>query len=216
MFPLIYHKSTTTDTIIPQHSCHPTEHKLAAIRYLKNRNESYILNDNNEHKENETICHILCNNKYDTSTLNKCKRANNKKEKERNRQGQKWVKFTYTGKETRAITKLITDSNIKIAFTTKNNIGNLLSKHNNAQKNKYDRRGVYQLTCHNSNKKYIGQTGRPFHVRFKEHVLDYKYTNNKSNFAKHFLENKHSFNSMENSMEILHTTSKGRMLNTIG
>jgi hypothetical protein len=42
----------------------------------------------------------------------------------------------------------------------------------------------------------------------------YKYKN-KSNFAKHLLENKRTLNPMENSMEILHTTSKGRMLNTI-
>jgi hypothetical protein len=68
---------------------------------------------------------------------------------------------------------------------------------------------------HDCNKKYIGQMERPFHVRFKEHVRDYKYANNKLNFAKHLLENQPSLNSMENSMEILHTTSKGRMLNTI-
>jgi hypothetical protein len=115
----IYRKSTATDTIIPQDSCHPTEHKIATIRYLKNRNDTYILNDNNKQKENEAICHILCNNKYDTSTLNKCKRTDNKKENETNTQGQKWDKFTYIGKETRTITKLFRDSNIKIAFTTK-------------------------------------------------------------------------------------------------
>lgn len=63
--------------------------------------------------------------------------------------------------------------------------------------------------------KYIGHMGRLFHVRFKEHVQDYIYYNNKSNFANHLLENKNSFNSMENSIEILHTTWKGRMLNNI-
>jgi len=30
----IYRKPTTTDPIIPNDSCHPQEHKLAAIRYL--------------------------------------------------------------------------------------------------------------------------------------------------------------------------------------
>jgi hypothetical protein len=33
----IYRKPTATDTIIPNDSCHPSEHKLAAIRYLTNR-----------------------------------------------------------------------------------------------------------------------------------------------------------------------------------
>jgi hypothetical protein len=32
----IHKKPTTTDTIVPNDSCHPEEHKLAAIRYLSN------------------------------------------------------------------------------------------------------------------------------------------------------------------------------------
>jgi hypothetical protein len=40
----IYRKPTTTDTIIPYNSCHPLEQKLAAIRYITNRNKTYILN----------------------------------------------------------------------------------------------------------------------------------------------------------------------------
>jgi hypothetical protein len=60
--------------------------------------------------------------------------------------------------------------------------------------------------------KYIGQTGRPFHVRFNEHFRDYKYANNKSKFAKHLLDNRHSTSSMENIMDT-YITSKGKMLN---
>jgi hypothetical protein len=33
----IYRKPTYTDSIIPNDSCHPNEHKLAAVRYLYNR-----------------------------------------------------------------------------------------------------------------------------------------------------------------------------------
>jgi hypothetical protein len=33
----IYRKPTTTDTIIPKHSCHPPEHKSAAVNFLSNR-----------------------------------------------------------------------------------------------------------------------------------------------------------------------------------
>ena len=33
----IYRKPTTTDSIISGDSCHPTEHKMAAVRYLTNR-----------------------------------------------------------------------------------------------------------------------------------------------------------------------------------
>jgi len=33
----IYRKPTTTDIIIPNDSCHPKEHKTAAVRYYYNR-----------------------------------------------------------------------------------------------------------------------------------------------------------------------------------
>jgi hypothetical protein len=51
----IYRKPTTTDAIIPNDSCHPQEHKLAAIRYLTNRMKTYNLNVNNKVKEANTI-----------------------------------------------------------------------------------------------------------------------------------------------------------------
>jgi hypothetical protein len=63
--------------------------------------------------------------------------------------------------------------------------------------------------------KYIGQTGRPFHVRFNEHFRDDKYANNKSKFAQHPLENRHSIISMENIMDILYATSNGIMLSAM-
>jgi hypothetical protein len=88
-----------------------------------------------------------------------------------------------------------------------------LTKHDN-QQNKYDTSGVYQLTCHDCNKRYVGQTGT-FHVRFKEHVREYRYKNNKSKFSNISWKINTLLNLMENIMEILHTTTTGRMLNTL-
>jgi len=39
--------------------------------------------------------------------------------------------------------------------------------------------------------------------------------NNKSKFAQHLLGNEHPIGPMENIMDILHTTNKGRMLDTL-
>ena len=44
----IYKKSTAADTIIPNDSCHPHEHKL---RYLANRMETYNLNAKTKRKK---------------------------------------------------------------------------------------------------------------------------------------------------------------------
>jgi hypothetical protein len=66
---------------------------------------------------------------------------------------------------------------------------------------------MYQLACSDCNRKYNGQTGRPFHVRFKEHG------NRKSKFAQNLLDNKHSISSMED-MENLQLTRKVGMMTT--
>jgi hypothetical protein len=62
--------------------------------------------------------------------------------------------------------------------------------------------------------KYIGQTGRPFHVRFQEHFRDFKHNNNKSKFAMHLLENKHSIGHINDIMKVLFTTTKGKLMDT--
>jgi hypothetical protein len=74
---------------------------------------------------------------------------------------------------------------------------------------------VYQLTCNTCHKRYIGQTGRSFKTRFKEHHQDYKHNWGKSLYAKHIPQHDHSSHPIQNSMHILHTPKKGRLLNAI-
>ena len=100
----IYRKPTTTDSIIPNDSCHPTGHKMAAIHYLYNRMKTYQLSKSKEKQEENTIIQILSNNKYDPSILDKIK---HKKEKpKQNDKNHRWAKFTYTGRENLFITKI--------------------------------------------------------------------------------------------------------------
>jgi hypothetical protein len=63
--------------------------------------------------------------------------------------------------------------------------------------------------------KYTGQTRRPFTVCFQERFRDYKYGNGETKFATHLLENKQSTGPMENIMETLHITGKGRKMDTL-
>ena len=51
----IHRKPMYTDSIIPSDSCHPTEHKYPAIRYLHNRMNSYQLSRDKMEKENKII-----------------------------------------------------------------------------------------------------------------------------------------------------------------
>jgi regulator of PEP synthase PpsR (kinase-PPPase family) len=67
----IYRKPTCTDIIIPHDSCHPTEQKLSAIRYLHNRNNTYLTDDENKQKEQTIINQILHNNQYNQLSTTK-------------------------------------------------------------------------------------------------------------------------------------------------
>jgi hypothetical protein len=105
--------------------------------------------------------------------------------------------------------------NFKVSFKADNTIGKLLTQNKNISPNKFNKCGINQWTCHDYNRKYIGQTERPFHLRFQEHFRDFKYGSGKSKFAQHLLDNKQSIGSMEDIMEILHITEKGNMMNTL-
>jgi hypothetical protein len=75
----IYRKPTTTDSIIPSDSYHPQEHKHAAIRRMINRMNTYNLKKEDKDNEKNTIEHIVNNNKYSTTIINKLgKQRNNK------------------------------------------------------------------------------------------------------------------------------------------
>jgi len=208
----IYRKPTSTDVIIPNDSCHPREHKVATIRYLHNRMVSYQLAPENMEKERNTILQILNSNKYNTSILRK---LSTKKGHKRKKEKTKWVKFTYVGRETGAITKIFNNTNIKVTFGTDNTIEKLMTTRHEHTRSKYENSAIYQLTCPTCSMKYTGQTGRPFRVRFREHSVDFKYGNGKSRFASHLIENKPSIGPMDNIMETLHTTRKDRMMDTI-
>jgi hypothetical protein len=160
--------------MIPYESCHPMEHKIAAIRYLINRMNTYNLKADNKEKE-RNIKHILQKNKYDISTMSIPPKTQGNKVQN----GSKWIKFTYIGKETKFITKLLKNSPVNISYTTHNTIRKLLSQQSIPKQNKFDGSGIYQLTCPGCRMKYVGWTGRSFRTRFSEHFRNLEYANYK-------------------------------------
>ena len=87
----------------------------------------------------------------------------------------------------------VQNTNAKVAYRTKNNLGKLLKPQNKPNPDKYEKNGIYQLECLTCHKKYTGQTGRPFHVRYREHYTDFKYSNNRSTFAQHVIDEGHFY-----------------------
>jgi hypothetical protein len=83
------------------------------------------------------------------------------------------------------------------------------------KRDKYTRSGIYKLTCPESKKVYVGQTGRIFLTRFNEHKQASRNNRYTSKFAQHLIEQAHPIDTIHNTMEILHYQKKGAHLNTI-
>jgi hypothetical protein len=215
----VYRKPTTTDTIIPTDSCNPQEYKKAAIRYLFNRMNNCHLKKAPKSSNVNTIKQIM-RNKYNPQDIDDNVHKRTKEQDNQDRQDntdpRRWAKFTYVGRETKYITKLFRNLPIRIAFTTNNTIARIFSQKPiyNAN-NMFDNSGVYRLTWPDCSMKYVGQTGRSFRIWFQEHHRDFKHNSTKSKFAAHLLENRHSIGKIDDIMDVLHITKKGRTTDTI-
>ena len=69
--------------------------------------------------------------------------------------------------------------------------------------NKLSATGVYRLTWPDSGKAYIGQTRGNFSKRYNEHRHAYRNNCHSSKFAQLLNEHKHTFEPIENIMQIL-------------
>jgi hypothetical protein len=60
--------------------------------------------------------------------------------------------------------------------------------------------------------KNVGQTGRDFKTRYKEHINDIKSNKDKSRYALHILQENHEYGPIDKIMNILKLQSKGKHL----
>jgi hypothetical protein len=62
--------------------------------------------------------------------------------------------------------------------------------------------------------KCVGQTGRNFRTRFREHIQAIRNNKPNSKFAQHILDTQHTYDTIEKTMDVLHIEKKGPLLNT--
>ena len=94
-----------------------------------------------------------------------------------------------------------------------NNIQKLLMQKHKIP-DKYMRSGAYKLTRPDCNRAYKGQTGS-FAESYNEHKNAFKTNSHSSNYAKHILEQLHSFGPIHETMQILQYHGKRSHLNTV-
>jgi hypothetical protein len=71
------------------------------------------------------------------------------------------------------------------------------------------------MKCIDCPLKYVGQTGRTFNKRYKEHVHDIRSNNSNTGYSNHILNTGHTYGTMQDTMEIITLGKKGRYLNAL-
>lgn len=174
---------------------------------------------NDYNNEINTIKYLAATNGYEPNLIDKLLQKINKQHRNKSstNSNKKYITLTYINSKSQKIAHEFKKIGYRVAFKTNNKITKTI-KHsqdlNTHGNNKYDRSGVYKLTCTDCSKYYIGQTGHNFTQRYKEHIKALN-NNTESSFASHLIDNNHSYTSIENNMSILHYSKKGHKLNTL-
>lgn len=212
----IYRKPTTTDTTIHATSHHPLSHKMAAYNSFVNRMLKVPLSPEAYHEEKNILKHIAISNGYSPAIIDNLikKQLNNmSKTNNVNRINSEYVPVEYGSVFPLSLKHEIKKHGKVLAFRTSNKLGKILNTNNNI-KELQKKTGIYQVSCNDCDKIYIGQTGRSFEKRFKEH-LPRATKSQKSNFAEHLVNENHNYTDISNNLKALHICSKGRTMTTL-
>jgi hypothetical protein len=61
------------------------------------------------------------------------------------------------------------------------------------------------MKCMDCPLKHVGQTGRTFSTRYKEHIHDIRSNNSNTGYANHMLNTGHTYGTITDTMEIMKT-----------
>jgi hypothetical protein len=129
----------------------------------------------------------------------------------------KWATFTSSGSEVLSVTRCLKTYNINMTFKTSSTLGKFLTKGLRKSDNRdaLEKCGVYKLKCGSCSGVYVGQAGRNFKTRFKEHINDIMNERDKTGYSHHVLTTGHERASVINSLEVIEVQPKNQYINTL-
>lgn len=219
----IYRKTTTTDHTIHATSNHPQQTKHAAYRFMINRMNSLPLSKQNIENETRIIKQIARANGFQDSIIDKLIRKTLLKKKQnrynvgKNTDSTPYTSIMYVNSNTTKLTKMLRNKhNIKFAYAVNNTNGTHIYNNKIDKNILHEQSGVYRLRCQHNNcgATYVGQTGRKFSTRYKEHRKG-EITHRHTSFSDHIYVENHAFIDIDTDLEVLHIMNKGRKLNTL-
>ena len=102
----------------------------------------------------------------------------------------------------------------KTSYKTNSKMNNTIS-YKTEHLNKYDKEGIYKLTCRHCNKFYIERINRNFNMRFKEHKKDSIYVKGKSKFSDHTFKEGLKIKEIQETMTIRNLENENRKINIL-
>jgi hypothetical protein len=218
----VFRKPTATDTTIHATSHHPMSHKLAAYHSFVNRLLSVPLSNEDYINEKNIIKHIAVSNGYSPELIDKLILKHKQKKSGNNsptvHSNDPQVKHDFISTEYGNQFPLTLKNEMKkhgkiLAFKTTNKLENKLNT-KTVTEDINRKTGVYKLSCNDCDKYYVGQTGRYFEKRFKEH-LPKSNSVQSSNFASHLIDSGHSYTNFSSNLSALHICSKGQKMTVL-
>lgn len=211
----IYRKPTATDHTIHASSNHPQSHKMAAYNCFVNRLIKIPMTQDDYNQEYTILKYIAVSNGYQSNIIDKII----SKQKNKNRPdlpNAKFISVEFGNSLYHTLKNELKKQNIILACKTSNKLERQLNKPHSIDTNtRLNDTGVYKLSCSDCPKVYVGQSGRSFQKRFKEHLPKPKLQTQRSKFAEHLVNENHNVISYNDNLSILHKCNKGHVMNVL-
>ncbi len=178
---LVYRKKTHTDQYLNFQSQHPLHQKLGVIRTLMDRMESVVTEDQDKRDEEIKIREAMKDCGYPKWSIDRVKQQMSekpskntkpKKSKESETPSKGMVVIPYVEGVSEKIQRVFKKYNINTAMRPTNTLKSILVHPKDKKDPSENSDVVYDIPCQTCNKSYIGETGRQFGVRLKEHKKD--------------------------------------------
>ena len=188
---LVYRKKTHTDQYLDFQSQHPLHHKLGVIRTLMDRMENIVTEEQDKKEEEQRIRTALTHCGYPKWALDRVKQQIvNKPQKPQKSKPNKDAKDTtrgmvvipYVESLTEKLQRIYRKHHIHAAVRPTNTLKSILVHPKDKKDITETSDVVYDVPCGGYDKSYVGETGRQFGTRLKEHqkdvttVADVKFT----------------------------------------
>lgn len=196
----IYRKPTSVDLYINQNSFNPPTHKMAVFNSLIDRMFRVPLSDQARKKERDRILVIAEANGYDKEEVKKMMKkkmySNRVKEvttlKPEEEKSNLFASITYHPKVFHKFKKVFKKFDLNMAPVNRLNVKNFFHGKLKDTKNEEEMAGIYEISCQDCDKVYVGQTRRNIKIRAKEHHRNVRNRDiDKSAVAKHCYEEAH-------------------------